>query len=138
MKYKEINNYNIEELKDPAEAQAYLNASLELYFKDDDFQAFYKSLDHIVKAKYSIADYSELSGINKEHLYKIFSNKANPHFDTITKMLKTLGFKLEIIKLNSEKQLLAKEPDPLDVAYLNFLKSTLEEWKYEKDDKLIP
>lgn len=127
----------MQKLKDPAQAQAYLNASLELFFKDNDFQAFYGSLEEIVKAKYTIADYSELSGIDREHLYKIFNNEANPHFNTITKMLKTLGFKLEIIKLNSENQLISKDKDPLNDAYLKFFQNTLEEWKLEEDDNLI-
>jgi probable addiction module antidote protein len=94
-KYNNINDYIIEKLKDPEEAELYLNAALEDYFEDQDTKAFFACLKNLIKAKTSITDFSENAHINRSHLYDIFNSKVDPNFGTIKAILKKLGYKLQ-------------------------------------------
>ena len=91
---RKYDEYLIESLKDPNEAEGYLNASLEAYMEDNDAMALMLSLEHLARAKYSITQMSKQTGIPRQNLYKIFDNTTNPNFNTIFTLIKSLGFKL--------------------------------------------
>lgn len=91
---RKYDDYLIETLKDPKEAEGYLNASLELYMEDNDAQALMIALEHLARAKYSITEVSRKTGIPRQNLYKIFDNETNPNFNTVFILIKSLGFKL--------------------------------------------
>lgn len=91
---RKYDEYLIETLKDPKEAEGYLNASLEAYMDDNDAAALMLSLEHLARAKYSITEVSKQTGIPRQNLYKIFDNETNPNFNTIFILIKSLGFKL--------------------------------------------
>lgn len=91
---RKYDEYLIETLKDPNEAEGYLNASLEAYMEDNDAAALMLSLEHLARAKYSITEVSKQTGIPRQNLYKIFDNETNPNFNTIFTLIKSLGFKL--------------------------------------------
>jgi probable addiction module antidote protein len=92
---RKYEDYLIESLKDPEEAEAYLNASLEAYMEDNDSQALMLALEHLARAKYSITEMAKQAGVKRQHLYKIFDNESNPGFNTIFMIIKSLGFTLE-------------------------------------------
>ncbi len=96
MTYKDMNDYIIEKLKDPEEAEAYLNAALEDYFEESDAEAFFISLKKIIKARQPISQFANEANLNRQHLYNIFNCEGNPQFNTIGTILKNLGFKLEV------------------------------------------
>ncbi len=75
---RDTDDYIIGKLKDPAEAEAYLNASLELFFEDYDTEVFFKNIELIIRSRQSITEYSKISGINRQHLYNIFRNETSP------------------------------------------------------------
>lgn len=91
---RKYDDYLIKTLKDPNEAEGYLNASLEAYLEDNDAKALMLSLEHLARAKYSITDVSRKTGIPRQNLYKIFDNETNPNFNTIFTLIKSLGFRL--------------------------------------------
>ncbi|MEI8390454.1 MAG: transcriptional regulator [bacterium] len=94
-KYKNMDDYIIELLKDPEEAEAYLNASIDEYMNDGDIAAFCIALEHLVKSKSSVSEFSEKNKFNRKQLYRIFKNEINPSMDSVLKILNSLGFKVQ-------------------------------------------
>jgi putative addiction module killer protein/probable addiction module antidote protein len=83
-------------LLDPIEASAYLNAALE-----DSPEAFLKALKNVAQAR-TMSDVARESGIQRETLYRAFSEHGNPTFETLSSVLGTLGMKLSIAPNQSE------------------------------------
>ena len=74
----------------PVEASAYLNAALE-----DSPEAFLKALKKVAQAR-PMAHVAREAGIQRETLYRAFSEQGNPTFDTLSSVLGALGMKLSI------------------------------------------
>lgn len=85
----------IESLKDPEEAEAYLNASLEAFMEGNNAEALMLALEHLARAKYSITELAQQAGVKRQHLYKIFDSESIPSFNIIFSIIKSLGFTLE-------------------------------------------
>jgi probable addiction module antidote protein len=81
-------------LEDPVEASAYLNAAL-----DDSPQAFLKALRNVAQAR-QMSRVAKDAGVQRETLYRSFSEQGNPTFETLSSVLEALGMRLSII-LNS-------------------------------------
>ncbi|WP_062263391.1 addiction module antidote protein [Endozoicomonas arenosclerae] len=64
-------------------------------YLDEDPAVFITALGHIVKYK-GVAQLAEQTGLNRESLYKTFNGKVQPRWDTVHRLLKALGVKLEI------------------------------------------
>jgi len=94
-KLRKYEDYLIEKLKDPEYAEAYLNASLEAFMEDNDTQALMLAFEHLARAKYSITEMAKQTGVQRQHLYRIFDNESNPNFSTVFTIIKSLGFTLE-------------------------------------------
>ena len=83
----------IESLQDnPEEAVAYLNAALD----DGDLKVFLLAVQDVAKAFGGISELSKKANVNRESLYKTLSEKGNPHFDHMNKLIKSLGFSLVV------------------------------------------
>lgn len=83
-------------LEDPQEAVAYLECALDEYEKDNNTEAFILALRRVVEAKGGISELARKSGLNRQNLHRILSNKANPRFNTLSIILHSLGFKLSL------------------------------------------
>src|SRR5271166_5180385 len=83
-------------LLDPVEASAYLNAALE-----DSPEAFLKALKNVAQAR-TMANVAREAGIQRETLYRAFSEQGNPTFETLSSVLGALGMKLSIAPNESE------------------------------------
>ena len=84
----------IEELKDDEKAQhAYLKASLEE--NSDMPEVFLKAVETVAKAR-GFSNFAKKTGLNRENLYRIFSNERTPRLESLVKILDALGFKLTI------------------------------------------
>ena len=92
----ELNDFIIEQLKDEKFQKEYMNESLAEYINDGDFNAFFRSLELVIKSRDSISGFCEKAGIDRAMLYQIFSGKRVPKVDTLAKILKTLGYNLKI------------------------------------------
>jgi probable addiction module antidote protein len=86
-------------LLDPVEASAYLNASLE-----DSPAAFLKALKNVAQAR-TMAQVAKEAGVQRETLYRAFSEQGNPTFETLSSVLGALGMKLSIIPNETRAEL---------------------------------
>lgn len=85
-----------EDLKDPEFQKEYLNASLEEYLEDGDFSRFYKSLEKVIKSRESVSSFAKKVNIDRANLYTLFNGQKVPRLDTIAKILKELGYTLNV------------------------------------------
>ncbi len=92
----ELNDFIIEQLKDIEFQKEYMNESLAEYINDGDFNAFFRSLELVIKSRDSISGFCAKAGIDRAMLYQIFNGERVPRVDTLAKILKTLGFNLKI------------------------------------------
>ena len=74
----------------------FLNATLESYLEDGDFNSFYRSLEYVIKAQDTISGFSKKANITRQALYDIFNGKKEPKIQTIAKILNALGYKLNV------------------------------------------
>lgn len=85
----------LESLKDPEEAAAYLNASLEDAIEEGDNRGFLLALRDVAEAQ-GIREMATKSNLNRENMYKMLSAKGNPEFSSLWKLLTSLGLGLKI------------------------------------------
>jgi len=81
----------LKDLKDNEEAAAYLNAALE----DESKEVFMLALRDVADAK-GISDLAKKSGLNRENLYRILSEKGNPQLGSLSVLLESMGLKLAV------------------------------------------
>lgn len=93
---REFNDYLVQALKDPAEAELYLNTALEVYSEDGNWQAFLLALRAVADAHGGIGKLSNKAGVNREHLYVILSAEGNPRLDTLGAILREFGLRLSV------------------------------------------
>jgi probable addiction module antidote protein len=78
-------------LTSDADIVAYLNAALE----DGDRALVTTALGNIARAK-GMTQLAKETGITRDGLYKALSPDGNPSFNTVLKVVKALGFKLDV------------------------------------------
>jgi probable addiction module antidote protein len=77
------------ELRDPERAAEYLTAC---YAEGP--EVFLVGLGHVVKAQVGVARAAELSKLNRESLYRLFSREGNPRLSSLSSVLSVLGLKV--------------------------------------------
>ncbi len=88
----ELSNFDISEYLDNKEIMAeYLSQVL----ADGDTDELLEALGHIAKAK-GMSQIAKDTGLGRESLYKTFRKGTKPKFDTIVKVINSLGVKLQI------------------------------------------
>ena len=95
-------------LTDPAEASAYLNAALE-----DSPESFLKALKNVAQAR-QMTRVAKDAGIQRETLYRSFSEEGNPTFATLSSVLGALGMRL-VVAANGQKSAIAGEAADVEV-----------------------
>lgn len=91
-KMKKATKWDVSEyLETEADIAAYLNAALE----DGDTSVIAAALGDIARAK-GMTQLSEETGITRDGLCKALSPTGNPSFDTVQKVVKALGLKLDV------------------------------------------
>ena len=98
----------IEYLKDPEEAQNYLEASLEEYEKDGDTTALLLALRSVAQAQGGIDQLAKRTAVSREHWYEILASQQTPRLDHWLAVLSALGFRVRL-----ERQHVPTEPSPL-------------------------
>lgn len=94
--YRKFNDYLIEKLKDPKEAQSFLVASIIEYEEDHDVAVLMLALRYITEAQGGIAKLSARTHLNRQNLYKVLTGKTKPQLDTTLSIIKGLGFRLAV------------------------------------------
>jgi probable addiction module antidote protein len=87
----------LQDLQDPLEAQEYLNAALE----DDDPQLFLVALHDVVDAYLGMSQLAEMTGRNRESLYRALSSNGNPEWKSIRVILDSLGVKFAVAQASA-------------------------------------
>ncbi|MCF7799897.1 putative addiction module antidote protein [Candidatus Babeliales bacterium] len=97
---KRIKDYQerlLQDLQDPSEAQAYLNAAL----LDEDPRIFLIALKNVIDAQnQAMSELAKKTNLNRENLYRAFSSRGNPKISTIIPILNALGLQLAIQPYN--------------------------------------
>lgn len=81
----------LEDLKDPTEAAAYLEAALE----DNDPSVFLLALRQVAQAQ-GMANVARKAHVGRESLYKALSENGNPELRTINRLLHAMGLRLSV------------------------------------------
>lgn len=82
----------IRRLNDPKEAAAYLDAALEA----GDRAAFLLAIKNVIDAFGGVTRISRDTGLNRENLYRVLSERGNPELNSLEKLLKALGLRLAV------------------------------------------
>ena len=96
-------NYMNETLQDDCEATAYLELAIEEYQTDGDTKSLMRAIQRVAEAKGGISKLAEDTKLNRQNLYRIFANQTSPRFDTLTKILRALGFTFSLKSFNTSK-----------------------------------
>ena len=92
--YKE---YLFESLKDPKAAAHYLNAAME-----ESSEAFTLALKDVVKALGGgISPIAGRTGLNRESLYRMLSERGNPQLKSLNAVMDSLGLHLHVVAKKS-------------------------------------
>ena len=91
-KRKSYQNDLIEALRDPREAEEYLNAALE----EVDPELFLLALRNVAEAQGGMAQLADRADLNRESLYRMLSERGNPAFKSLEALLHALGFRLAV------------------------------------------
>jgi len=70
----------------------FLTAALE----DPNPEAFVSAIGHVAKAR-GMTSVAEKTGLGRESLYKAFAPGAKPRYETVIKILQSLGVKLQVV-----------------------------------------
>ena len=82
----------VEALRDPKEAAAYLDAALEA----GDRGAFLLAIRNVIDALGGMTQMARHTGLNRENLYRVLSDKGNPELKSLEKLLKGMGLRLAV------------------------------------------
>jgi len=80
-----------EDLRNPEEAAAYLNAALE----EESQEIFLLALRDVANA-HGMTQLARETSLNRENLYRILSENGNPQLSSLRKLLDALGLKLAV------------------------------------------
>lgn len=87
----------IDDLRDPAEAAAYLEAAME----ETDPAVFLLALRQVVQAR-GMTAVARKARLGRESLYKTLSEEGNPELRTLNRVLHAMGLRLSVTALNEE------------------------------------
>jgi probable addiction module antidote protein len=78
--------------KDPLEAAMYLTVALE----DEDPRMFLMALRNVADAYGGITRIAKSTRLNRESLYRMLSDEGNPSIQSLTAVLRAIGFRLAV------------------------------------------
>ena len=89
--------YLIKRLQDTEFQKEWLNETMRDYIETGDYNAFFRGLEYVIKAKTSIKKFAEDIGMDRVQLTDILHGKnQNPGLRTITKILSGLDYTLSV------------------------------------------
>ncbi len=68
---------------------------LSIFLEENDFEGLITGLRHIIKVK-GISQTARLSGLSRQHLYRIIDGNSQPKLETIAKLFHALGLSLSV------------------------------------------
>ena len=91
--------YELELLRDPETAAAYLNIAV----SEDDPVAFLQALRKVTKAMGGVSRIAELTGLNRQQLYRTLSKNGNPEFRSLQKLLSATGLGINVVTAEQKR-----------------------------------
>ncbi len=91
--------YELQRLRDPETAAAYLNITA----SDEDPAAFLQALRKVTKAMGGISRIAELAGLNRQQLYRTLSKNGNPEFRSLQKLLGATGLSINVVTAEQKR-----------------------------------
>lgn len=91
-KVRDYKEHLLEQLQDPDEAAAYLNAALQ----DSEPHVFLLALRDIAEAQGGMSWLADQADLNRESLYRTLSLRGNPRFFNLMAVLDAVGLELTI------------------------------------------
>ncbi|OGB86290.1 hypothetical protein A3J41_01555 [candidate division TM6 bacterium RIFCSPHIGHO2_12_FULL_38_8] len=93
-KHIDYHDWLNEELKDPKLAIAYLNEAL----KDEDERMFLIAFKKVLKAfgDQNISVLAQETNLTRGNLYRIFSEKGNPRWNSLKPLVEKLGMQIQL------------------------------------------
>jgi len=82
-----------EELRNPAEMAAYLDAVVEL--APDDSRSIATALGDVARA-YGMSKIAKEAGLSRESLYKALGEQGNPSLDTVVRVARAVGMRFRL------------------------------------------
>lgn len=92
-------DYLLNRLQHPATAAAYLNAAVE----EDDPGAFLQALRNVTEARGGVARTADLTGLNRQQLYRTLSENGNPELRSLSKILGVSGLRFAVVVKNNKR-----------------------------------
>ena len=90
-------DYMIKRLQDPVSQKAWIKETMRDYIETGDYNAFFRGLEYVIKARMTIAQFAKNIGMDRVQLTDILHGKnKNPSLQTITKILSGFGYTLSI------------------------------------------
>jgi probable addiction module antidote protein len=81
----------LQDLRDPREAAAYLNAAIE----ERSQEAFLLALRDVAEA-HGMSDVARKAHLNRESMYRMLSKRGNPRLSSLAMLLEELGLRLNV------------------------------------------
>lgn len=93
---KSFSEYILKDLKTNEDIKEWLNIGFQEFLQDNDLNAFVKALEYAVRAKDTISGISKKTGISRSNLYAIFNGEQQPQLTTALKIIKELGYTVQV------------------------------------------
>lgn len=95
---KRTRNYEeslLEDLRDPTEAAAYLNAALEELDEPDGVAVFLLALRDVVRSR-EVSGVARSAELGRESLYRTLSATGNPKLKSLLAILRVMGLRISV------------------------------------------
>jgi probable addiction module antidote protein len=99
MRLRDIAETFEKDLQDPEFIKGYLEESLQ-----DGMPTFLMALRNVVQGSKGMTEVASSTELSRESLYKTLSETGNPQFDTINKIITSLGFRISLIPFEPKKK----------------------------------
>jgi probable addiction module antidote protein len=96
--YRTLDEHLKSKLANRDRARGYLQLALEEFEQDGDMEAFLTALRSVAQAQGGIAHLAAESGLSRQHLYKALSKKGNPQLGTLSRLLRSLGYRIYLVE----------------------------------------
>lgn len=101
-------SYDMQRLRDPATAAAYLSAAA--VAGEGDPGAFLYALRNVTEAMGGISRIATRSGLNRQQLYRTLSREGNPELRSLTKILDASGLQFVVTPKPVKMAPVARKP----------------------------
>lgn len=105
MQFQNYKNLVKQDLKSEKDLKLYLSIAIKDYLATGDKGQFLSSLRLVSEIKGGLTKLAKETNLQREHLYKMLSDRGNPSFENIVKIIQALGYDIMIKAHGKTKKL---------------------------------